>query len=174
MLLLEIPLIHSNFETSFLWADVTLKSRIFLWTLQLWSPLPLESTLWDNCNQFLAYQCIWWNVDLVVICNTTLANVDSLFLIKLKAQFLSVISKLWCVLNLCLYCLYPENFGTAYSFSCKRRCFSFWFQLFAVIQESLYPCCDSQELPMAVSLQEFIDDVTLWFVLVIIFLMILG
>lgn len=71
-------------------------------------------------SQFLARQYIWWNVDLLAICNTNHANVDSVGLVKLKVQFLSVIFTLWCVLNLCLGRLYPENYRTLLFVNCQR------------------------------------------------------
>ena len=70
-------------------------------------------------SQFLARQYIWWNVDLLVTCNTNHADVDSVGLIKLKVQFLSVIFTLWCVLNLCLCRLYRENYRTLLFVNCQ-------------------------------------------------------
>ena len=49
-----------------------------------------------------------------------------------------------------------------YFLSYQRPWLSFQFQLCAVVQESLYPWCDSQKLRIAISLPDFIDDVTLW------------
>ena len=151
MLLLEIFYIHSTCELGNLWANVTLESRIILWPLPLCSPLRHKVFLSEHCYQFFRNQCIWGNVDWVVTCNAALANVDSVDLIKI--QFLSVIFKLLCVLNLSLYRLYPENFRTLYFFDCQKPWLSFQFQLFTIVQESLYQWCNSQELSITISVR---------------------
>lgn len=41
------------------------------------------------------------------------------FSVQLNVQFLNVTFKMWCVFNLSLYLLYPENFGTLFFHSPK-------------------------------------------------------
>ena len=48
-----------------------------------------------------------------------------------------------------------------YFLSYQRPWLSFQFQLSVVVRESLCPWCDSQELRIAISLQDLINDVTL-------------